>query len=118
MQYPVDSYVCILIISYKNTFSLINALPIWFWYIFIRERPFDFYRGVGTLLCSWKCFFFARLAFYFIRGTVLDIFSQDHAYITNKKVYYISVDSDLLMDMRLIKYLVLVFFLKMGYKNE
>ena len=54
-------------------------------------------------------FFFTRrsLAFYFLRGTVLDFCCQGHAYKNKQKNYYISVDSDLEKDTILIKCLVL-----------
>ena len=57
------------------------------------------------------------MAFYFLRGTVLDFSSarimciktkqESLLYKQNKKVCYISADSDLEMDTRLIKSLVL-----------
>ena len=75
----------------------------------LRERPFNFYGGGGveiTLVLGF--FFFVRrsLAFYFclVRSW---IFSARIMRIKTKKVYYISVDSDLEMDTRLIKCLAL-----------
>ena len=55
-------------------------------------------------------FFFTHrsLAFYFLRVMALDFISARIMRIeTNKKVYYVSIDSDLEMDTRLIKYPVL-----------
>ena len=67
------------------------------------------FMGSGKITLVLDFFFFARrsLAFYFLRGTVLNFFARIMRIKTNKKVYYISVDSDLEIDTRLIKCLVL-----------
>ena len=60
-----------------------------FWSVAIRERPLDFYgEGEWEEYFGPGIFFFARrsLAFYFfLRGTVLDFFSQDQKIISYKR---------------------------------
>ena len=77
-----------------------------------RARPLDFYGGgeggTNTLVLDFFFFTHRSRTFYFLRGTVLDFFPARIMRIeTNKKVYYISIDSDLEKESRLIQNLVL-----------
>ena len=74
----------------------------------LRKRPFDFYWGGGRLLWPWIFFSHSVAWFYFGGGTVQVFFlARIMGMKQNKNVYYISVDSDLVMDKILIKSLVL-----------